>query len=131
MGDTSGTDRHMAGGIDAFDDDPFAELARLIDEPWNAPQAQRPAKSDRPVAVAASQPKPAGSSTDDVGATARSQSQQTPAAAHQSQPISAEMTMFVAQTRNDSEYQAPPPETAQRSNWSTPAPMEKTTSRFR
>ena len=121
MGDTSGTDRHMAGGIDAFDDDPFAELARLIDEPWNAPQAQRPAKSDRPVAVAASQPKPAGSSTDDVGATARSQSQQTPAAAHQSQPISAEMTMFVAQTRNDSEYQAPPPETAQRSNWSTPA----------
>ena len=47
MGDTSGTDRHMAGGIDAFDDDPFAELARLIDEPWTTSVRRRAANLNR------------------------------------------------------------------------------------
>lgn len=117
MGDTSGTDRHMAGGNDAFDDDPFAELARLIDEPWNAPQAQRPAKPDRSVAAS---PDLAAVSAEDIGEFTRSQSQK-PSIGQAPQPIVSETFKPGLEAISGARRETSTPDVAQHSNWSTPS----------
>ncbi|MER0239651.1 SPOR domain-containing protein [Fulvimarina sp. MAC8] len=58
MDDRSGAERGPSEFADAHEDDPFAELAKLIEEPWGAPVA-KPAPKAEPVSdVAEPQPEP-------------------------------------------------------------------------
>ncbi|MDY8110606.1 SPOR domain-containing protein [Fulvimarina sp. 2208YS6-2-32] len=62
MSDRSGIERGPSEGLGAFDDDPFADLARLIDEPWSpsmpAIPPKAPAKTIAPAPVEAVRPAP-------------------------------------------------------------------------
>lgn len=58
MDDRAGTGRESSEVLDVREDDPFAELAKLIEEPWDAPFVKPAAKSAPAPQAAALQPEP-------------------------------------------------------------------------